>query len=275
MSGLGAGTARRTLRGGLATMRMELQVAAQYRANMAVWSIAGVLQVVVYLAIWRAVAAETGGTTSGYSGAEFAGYFLALLIVREMTYTWIPYDFPDHVRTGKLAPMLLRPVHPLVSVGSRMVAYRAQSTLMLVPAAAVLFVVFDADVHTSAAAVALAVVVVPLAATLRFLADSLLALASMWLVRIDGLRGVYYLFLLFLGGQFAPLAVLPDWLRSLARILPFYWMLGYPVELAIGRAPVADAGMGLAVLATWTLVLYAVLQPVWRAGVRSYESVGQ
>ncbi|MBC7460443.1 MAG: ABC-2 family transporter protein [Thermoleophilia bacterium] len=270
-----AATTRRTFRGGLATMRAELQIAAQYRANMLVWGFAGVLQVVVYLAVWRAVATESGGTSGGYTPGAFAGYFLVLLIVREMTYTWIPYDFPDFVRLGKLAPMMLRPLHPLVSIGVRMAAYRVQSTLMIVPAAAVLFWVFDAEVHTSAGAVVAAAALVPLAALLRSLCDSLLAMSALWLVRIDGLRGVYYLLLLFLGGQFAPLGVLPPTLQVVARALPFYWMLGYPVELAIGRAPVSDAWIGLGVLAAWIVVTFAAVQPVWRRGARAYEAVGQ
>lgn len=275
MSGALADALTRTVRGGFATMRMELQVAAQYRANMLVWCLAGVLQVVVYLAVWRAVAEESGGAIGGYSAGAFAGYFLVLLIVREMTYTWIPYDFPDFVRLGKLAPMLLRPLHPLVSVGVRMAAYRVQSTLMLIPIAALLFWVFDAVVRTSPLAVILAALLIPLAAVLRSLCDSLLALASMWLVRIDGLRGVYYLLLLFLGGQFAPLDVLPHGLQLVARSLPFYWMLGYPVELAIGRAPLHDAAVGVAVMLAWSAITFTLVQVVWRRGVRVYEAVGQ
>jgi ABC-2 type transport system permease protein len=266
---------RRTVRGGFATMRMELQIAAHYRANMVVWGMAGVLQVIVYLAVWRAVAAESGGTAGGYTPGAFAGYFLVLLIVREMTYTWIPYDFPDHVRLGNLAPMLLRPLHPLVSVGVRMAAYRAQSTLMILPAAAVLFWLFDASVDSSAAAIVIAACLLPLAALLRTFCDSLLALTSMWLVRIDGLRGAYYLLLLFAGGQFAPLGVLPHALQLVAKALPFYWMLGYPVELAVGRAPVGDAWIGALVMAGWTLAAWVALQPTWRAGARAYEAVGQ
>ena len=274
MSGLRS-SVRRTWRGGWATARMDLQVAAQYRANMAVWSIAGVLQVVVYLSVWRAVAEEAGGTTGGYTPAEFAGYFLVLLVVREMTYTWIPYEFPDMVRSGRLAPLLLRPLHPLVGVAASMVAFRSQSTLMIIPSAVVLFTLFDAEVHTSLLAVALGVLTVPLASLARSVMDSLLALTSMWLVRIDGLRGVYYMFLLFLGGQFAPLGVLPHALQLVAKALPFYWMLGYPVELIIGRAAVGDAWIGLLVLVGWSLVGLLVLQPLWRRGLRAFEAVGQ
>ena len=266
--------ASHTMRGIAAATRLNLLVAAQYRANMAMWSVASLLQIVVYMSVWRAVAAAGGGTSSGYTASEFAGYFLVLMIVRELTMTWMPWEFPGYVRRGTLSPLLLRPLHPIAYVGAGMVAYRLQSMAMTIPAAAILFLVFDAEISTSAAAIGAAILILPLASATRFLADSLLALTSMWLVRIDGLRGIYYMALLLLGGQFAPLALLPDWLQVIAKALPFYWTLGYPTELLIGQSPVSDAWIGLLVLTFWTSALFVALQPTWRAGARAYEAVG-
>lgn len=269
-----SGTATRTAHGTLASARLNLQVAAQYRANMAIWSVASLLQLVVYLSVWRAVAKASGGAVGGYDAAGFAGYFLVLLVVRELTMTWIPWEFPGYVRSGKLSPLLVRPLHPLAHIGGGMVAFRVQGVLMMVPASALLIVLFDARVELAGQAVLVALVVVPLAAATRFLADSMLAVTSMWLVRIDGIRGIYYLLLLLLGGQFAPLDVLPAWLQSVAMALPFYWTLGYPAELLVGTADVADAWIAVLVLGGWSLGLFLVLQSTWRAGTRAYEAVG-
>lgn len=267
-------TLAHSTRGILAVTRCRVAELAQYRVNLAIWAIASVLQVVVYMAVWRAVADASGGAVGGYDAAGFAGYFLVLLVVRELTMTWMPWDFPEYVRSGKLSPMLLRPLHPLLTIAARMLAGRLRSMAVAAPIGAVLFVLFDARVDPSVGAVLVALLVLPLAATTRFLVDSLVALTSMWLVRIDGIRGIYYLALLLLGGQFAPLDVLPGWLQSIAYALPFYWTLGYPTELLVGRAEVGDAWIALLVLAGWTTAGYALLQPIWRAGTRAYEAVG-
>ncbi len=248
-------------------------VQTQYRANMAIWTIASVLQIVVYLSVWRAVADATG-STGGYTPATFAGYFLVLLLVREFTYSWTPYMLADEVRSGRLSTRLMRPLHPIVQLCAEMVAHRIQSVVLLVPIAAILAAAFDATVDGSVHAILVALVVLPLAALVRLLVDSLFALSSMWLVRIDGIRNMYYLVLLLLGGQFAPVDVLPGWLHAVALALPFYWTLGYPTELLVGRASVGDAWIGIAVLAAWSLLTIAVLQPAWRASTRAYEAVG-
>jgi len=253
---------------------MYLVVLAQYRANMAVWSLASILQIIVYMSVWIAVADARGGSTSGYTANTFAGYFLVLLIVRDMTMTWIPYDLPGQVRKGDLAPKLIRPFHPVLMTVADMFAFRVQSVLTVVPIAAVMFLVFDARIAGSVGAVLAAIALIPLASVTRALVDTLFASTSLWLVRIDGIRNLYYMLLLLLGGQFAPLALFPAWLQNGARALPFYWTLGYPTELAIGTAPLSEAWIGALVLTGWALVTFAVLQPVWRAGIRAHEAVG-
>lgn len=263
-----------TLRGALAAMRLNLQVAAQYRANMAIWSVGSVLQVVVYLSVWQAVARASGGAIGGYDTAGFAGYFLVLLVVRELTNTWMPWEFPGYVRKGTLSPLLVRPLHPLAYIGGGMLGFRLQLMSMAIPTAALLYLLFDARVEVTWQAATAALLVLPLAAVTRFLSDSLLALTSMWVVRIDGIRGIYYLVVLLLGGQFAPLDVLPGWLQAIARALPLYWTLGYPTELLVGRAAASDAWIAILVLSGWTVALFVLLQPAWRAGTRAYEAVG-
>lgn len=263
------------VRATLSVMRRDLIAAAQYRANMAIWSVASILQIVVYLSVWRAVADAAGGAAGGYSAAQFAGYFLVLLVVRDLTYTWLPYEITGHVRQGSLAPLLLRPFHPLAYITGGTWAFRMQSLLIVPPVAAVLFFVFDARVDTTWQAVAATAFVIPFAALVRMLLDMLVGLCAVWAVRIDGLLGIYYTLLLLLGGQFAPLGVLPSWLQAVAKALPFWWTLGYPTELLAGRASVGDAWIAALVLGTWSILLLAVLRPFWRAACRRFEAVGQ
>jgi ABC-2 type transport system permease protein len=269
-----AATVRQGLRGAAAGTRINLLVAAQYRANMAVWSVASLLQIVVYLSVWRAVAEASGGSTAGYTASEFAGYFLVLTVVRELTMTWMPYELQGCVRNGTLTPLLLRPLHPIIEIASGMLAFRLQSMALVVPTAVLLFFAFDATIHSSATALVAVALVLPLASLTRFLSDTLLGLCALWLVRIDGIRGMYYLLLLLLGGQFAPIAVLPDTLQLVAKALPFYWTLGYPTDLVVGTASTSDAWIGILVLTVWSTLLWSAFRVVWRRGLRSYEAVG-
>jgi ABC-2 type transport system permease protein len=51
-------------------------------------------------------------------------------------------------------------------------------------------------------------------------------------------------------------------------------MIGFPVELLLGRLTPMEALTGLAVQAVWLALSLALLRLVWRAGVRVYSAVG-
>lgn len=270
------GTLMRTLHGATSSARANLLEAAQYRASTFIWSGVRILQAVVHISVWRAVAGAGGGTTSGYTADEFTGYFLVMLCLTQIVLTPTPIgEFSTWVRSGLLGSHMLRPVHPFATLSGGAIAHRMQSALVMPVIAAVLLLTFGATIDLRADALLALVVVVPLAMLTKLMADCVFACSAMWLTRIDGLRGMYNVVLFLLAGQFAPLDVLPDTMATIARALPFYWTLGYPAELAIGVADPADSWIAIAVLSAWSIALYLLLQPIWRAGTRAYEAVGQ
>ncbi len=257
-----------------AMLKLEMQAVLQYRIANAAWAFTSLLQVVVYLSVWQAVAHERGGSAGGYTAAEFAGYFLVLVLFREFTFTWVAWEVETMVNTGSLSPMLLRPVHPLLDQWVKMLSYKLQSAAMLTPILLVCSWLFSATLHTTLWHALCAIALIAPASMIRFFVDSCVASLAFWLTRIGGPRSIYYVGVVFLGGQFAPLAVLPDAVQSLARALPFYWALGYPVELATGKQPIASLPHALLMMAIWLAVLSIFLRMMWRRGVARYGAVG-
>ena len=113
-----------------------------------------------------------------------------------------------------------------------------------------------------------------LAFLLRFLLEWTLALVAFWTTRVGAVNQTYFVLILFLSGQIAPLSLFPVPIQVAADILPFRWMIGFPVELILGRLSVVDAATGLLAQAVWILLAGLLLRTVWRAGVRVYSAVG-
>ncbi len=80
--------------------------------------------------------------------------------------------------------------------------------------------------------------------------------------------------MLFLSGQFAPLTLFPLPVQIIADILPFRWLIGYPIELVTGRLTLNEALIGLGAQAAWLIISYILFRTVWRAGVKIYSAVG-
>jgi ABC-2 type transport system permease protein len=246
----------------------------QYRAALVIWLIGHLLDPLIYLVVWSAVSRSRGGSVGGYDTAEFAAYFIVLMLVNHATYTWIMYEYEYRVRHGMLSFALLRPVHPLHADLADNISSKLITLPLILAAAAVLALIFRPALHLVPwAAVAFAPALL-LAFVLRFLMEWTLALAAFWTTRVSAINQAYFVAMLFLSGQMAPLTLLPRPLQFVAAALPFRWTTSFPVELLLGKVEFPQALAGIGVQIGWLLLCLVLLRFVWRAGVRIYSAVG-
>jgi ABC-2 type transport system permease protein len=255
-------------------IRTSFAAMLQYRASLVIWLISQVLDPVIYLVVWSTVSVASGGAVGGYTRGGFAAYFLVLMVVNNITYSWIMHEYEYRVREGTLSAALLRPLHPIHADVADNLASKMVSTPMMIAVAIALGFVFRPTVHFVPWAVAAFVPAVALAYVLRFLFEWTLALAAFWTTRVSALNQAYYVALLFLSGQVAPLSLFPGAVQAIAYALPFRWMVAFPVELVLGRLTPTQALIGFAAQAAWIGVGLVVVRLAWRLGVRRYSAVG-
>ena len=109
---------------------------------------------------------------------------------------------------------------------------------------------------------------------LRFLCEFTVALAAFWITRTVTLNQLYATLTFFLAGQVAPLSLFPEPLQIVSAVLPFRWMLAFPVEVILGRADGRDVLIGVGMQAFWLTLAFLALHIVWQRGVRRYSAVG-
>ncbi len=246
----------------------------QYRASLFIWMIAQVLEPLVYLIVWSTVSNGSGGSVGGYTAQGFAAYYLTLMLVNQVTYTWVMYEYEYRVRQGLLSFALLKPVHPIHSDISDNLSSKLVTMPILLVVAGILALIFRPTAALTPWAILAFIPALILAFLVRFLLEWTLALAAFWTTRVNAINQVYFILMLFLAGQIAPLSLFPHWIQILADILPFQWMLGFPVELVLGRLTQLQTLEGLVAQAIWLTISLALVRLVWQAGVRVYSTVG-
>jgi ABC-2 type transport system permease protein len=246
----------------------------QYRAALVIWLIGHVLEPLIYLVVWSTVSRSSGGSVGGFTPADFAAYFIVLMIVNHITFTWIMYEYEYRVRQGTLSFDLLRPVHPIHSD----IADNMTSKLITLPGmlaiAALLGLIFQPAFRAVPWAIAAFVPAILLAFILRFLMEWTLALAAFWTTRVSAMNQVYFMAMLFFSGQLAPLELLPHPLQVIAFILPFRWTIWFPTELLLGRLTTAQTLTGIIMQTVWLGACLIMVKLVWRAGLKVYSAVG-
>lgn len=246
----------------------------QYRASLVIWMIGHVLEPLVYLIVWSAVSATAGGRVGGYTAREFAAYFLLLMLVNHVTYTWVMYEFEYRIREGMLSFALLKPVHPIHADIADNISSKLVTMPFMVGATAGLAATFHPSLSPAAWAMLGAIPVLFFSFLIRFLVEWTLAQAAFWTTRVSAINQIYFVLMLFLSGQIAPLTLFPYPVQVAAALLPFRWMISFPVELLMGRLSPGDTFIGLGAQLAWIGIGIFLMRIVWRAALRVYSAVG-
>lgn len=246
----------------------------QYRVAMVIWLIGLVIEPVVYLVVWSTVARSGGGTVGGFAPADFAAYFIASMVVNHLTFTWHMWEYDYRIREGLFSPLLLRPLHPIHADIAENFSYKLITLIVVIPTAAALVAIFQPAFNPQPWSLLLFLPALTMAFFIQFLLGWALAMAAFWTTRISAINEMYFLGKLFLAGQLAPLALLPAALQTAATILPFRWMLSFPIEVGLGRLPLQSGLWGLAAQAAWILLSILAVKVVWRAGIKRYSAFG-
>lgn len=258
----------------LQELKTSLAAMLQYRAALGIWLIGSILQPLIYLVVWSTVSGSGGGSVGPYDARDFAAYYIALMIINQVTYTWVMYEFDYRIRQGTFSTALLRPVHPIHTDIADNIASKIVSLPVMLVAAGAMTLLFHPAFRTTAWAAAVFVPAMILAYGVRFITEWTVALAAFWTTRSSAINQIHFMAVLFFSGQIAPLALLPAPLRIASYILPFRWSVGFPVELILGRLTPGQALTGLAVQAGWLVAGFGLLRLAWRGSVKKYSAVG-
>lgn len=251
-----------------------IQQAAQYRIQYTLYVLFSVIRPIIFLAAWAAVATAQGGRVGDFTAADFAGYYIALTIVIHLTTAWNSLEFELEVRQGRFSPKLLRPLHPLHYSVVENIIWKVTTVPPLVAVLALIAWTFGARFGTTPLHLVLFVPSIVLAAALRFLAGWCVASLAFWFTRIQTANTLFERTAFIFAGSIAPISLLPSALQAAAYVLPFGYMLFVPAEILRGGVTVEVAVLLIGGQLLWLAATFALFRMVWRAGVRTYSSVG-
>ena len=268
----GGGSAWRNLRGAWALVKATWSSWMQHRGFFWLVAFSWMIPLLIYLFVWSAAASE--GAVGGLTRAQIAGYYLALILVNQLTFCTNNWTVGDAIRYGRMNELLLRPLSPIYDALASEAAAKVVFMAFAGPLVALLALFLRPALHTTPRDVALFLPALAMAWALRFLWGYWLALLAFWSTRADALLGLQESLIFLIGGQVAPIALLPNLLQKAAVVLPFRYMVAFPVEILTGQLNTAQLQTGFAFQAGWLLAALLLFAVIWRAGLKRYTAVG-
>ncbi len=257
---------------------LELRKVFSYRVDFWVKFLAGLaIDVTVAWFLWRAVFEARGAAEIG--GYTFAGMFLYSVVAPLVTRVASGPDFGNisvDIYDGSLTRYIVYPMNFFVY---KVIVHLVQSTMALLQLGMVFagyLLVFGAPegMSITPASLAMGVAANLLAAYLYFSCLAAIELTAFWFDTVWNLNAIFRFTTKILGGGFLPLALFPAAVEKALLLLPFNFMIYFPIRSYFGQVPFAEWCAGMALGGFWALALTGGYLLVWRKGSLQYTGVG-
>jgi ABC-2 type transport system permease protein len=266
-------TAAIRLRKWRAMMSVFFQDGLAYRAQGIIWILTDVSLAITMPLVW--MAASQGGPIQGFTAGDFVTYYLCVLLLNQFVQSHFMWDVAWEVKDGLFSAQIVRPVNWLEFMLIRNFVWRCIRLSLFLPWFFLFLFLYRDQVGGSELFFGwqfwLSVALGHAVSVMTVLSMSLIAL---FVQEAFSIFELYYLPMLFLSGQLFPISLYPEWAQRLADWLPFYYTVGAPTEILVGRTPIGDMGPTLLAQCAWVLVMCVAFRYMWRFGLKHYTGVG-
>lgn len=234
-------------------------------------------QLLVAIFLWGAVFEARGAEIiEGFSYQGMILYCLLVGLVHRMLTGSDIGPFAHDIYTGLFTRYILYPAsvlgQQLMIFFANMLLYGQQLALGLI----LYFIFFDlpGESQLSVTSLAAGCVVCLFSGYLFFIMNFCIECVAFWVESVWTLIIMLRFIVMLLGGGMIPLAMFPERAHELLVQLPFYLVIGLPVEVFLGRVGLHECVPSLAACAIWAGAFTLLARWLLRRGAYSYTGVG-
>lgn len=249
---------------------------ATYRLNFVVWRFRNVLQLVTIYFLWFSILPK-GSTFGSYSQSLLLTYILGTSIVSSIVFATLTFQIGDEINQGNLSNYLIRPVNYLNFLFAKDIGDKATNLFFSTIELSMLFLILRPPffLQTNLFYILGTIVCISFAIVINYFFNLLIGFVGFWSSEVWAPRFIFFIAISFFAGGLFPLDILPKPLFLVSEILPFQYMLYFPLKIYLGQLGFLQVIEGFGISAIWVLALYFICQFVWKLGLRQYTAQGR
>ncbi len=256
---------------------LHFEFLAEHRSRSLVWLLISLLNPLLLLLFWQG-AARSGNNLSSWSTNTISSYYLLMVIASAFLTAHVEEDISKYdIQYGGLSKYLVRPFSYFWLKFFEELPFRVLQGFYGIIVCIGIFLIFRnfLVVSNNLPIIALSLVVIIFAYFLSFIFKMIIGLLAFWLVDIGGFYQLIEIILLIFAGYLMPLDLLPRILTQVSYILPFSYMIYFPIVSIEGKLDPASLSRVIIVQAIWLFILVFVYKKIWKSGLKKFTALGQ
>jgi len=247
-----------------------------FRFNFILWRFRVVIQILTLYFFWMAVFASRG-QIFGYGKTEMITYVILTLFLTSFVLATGTNSVGEEINSGELTNYLIRPISYFGYWASRDLVDKFFNVFFAVVEGVLLFLILRPlfFLQTDILWLALFVLAVILSAGIYFIISFLIGSAGFWTSEVWGVRFIFGILIAFFSGAFFPLDILPREIYNILSLLPFSYLIYFPIKIYLGKLSLVMILKGFLVMVFWLIGLRKILDWVWKKGLASYTAEGR
>lgn len=249
----------------------SLKEALVYWKNSLMAILLCIFRIVIQISAWYALYRSVDfAPVMGRSFEVMMTYQLVVLVVQQFVNPFrVSEDLEERMKSGEIAMDFLRPAAPRGILVAKSWGTKIFFLVPLLLAVAVVVAALGGILlPSSPGMVGLFIVSLIFGYLIHLFFDLLMAGFAFWFVSVGTLSWFVDFFQLAMSGAIVPLWLLPDWLQTAARLLPFQAGVYIPMQIYLGEVSWNEAFLSLGFQLVWILILFLLSQWLWKKGVR-------
>lgn len=247
-----------------------------YRLNFVMWRIRLIFQLLTLYYLWFSVL-PNNQEILGYDLAKILTYVLLTHIMGSFIFSTRTSEIGENINNGDLTIFLLRPINYFGYWFSRDLGDKAMNSIFsLVEFIILLFLLRPPIfIQENILFLFLSIFAIMLAIIMYYFVNVLLGFVAFWSQETWAPRFIFFVLITFLAGAMFPLDILPKFIFTIINLLPFTYLLYFPIKVYLGQLPIEQILSGFIISLIWIIVMYLITKFVWDKGLKVYTAFGR
>lgn len=250
----------------------------EQRLRSLVWFVVTFINPLVLILFWKGALKGGQEIVPGWSITTIVSYYFLVAITGAFLVSHIEEDISERdIQKGELVRYLVKPFPYYWIKLFEEAPYRILQGAYGIITLAIFYFCFGGFISLSRdpLTICLAVIIAVLAAFISNTFKQIIGLLAFWITDIFGLYEVLEVIHIVFAGVVMPLALLPSFVRTIANMLPFAYIIYYPTVAFIGRLSHPELVRVVGVQCLWLGFMIIVYRGVWNAGIKKFTAIGQ